>query len=146
MVDVSFDVIEEFSVNVDLFFSDKQFLESFFFRVHANIEHWTRQHSTFALILYLHETIYLKDNFEQTIVEEDEKKNDESAHLVWKMLSEGGMEVKCESFLISRSTHDLIEVLTNPVQSAGLVSATERSSARLLVTKSVRKFESYTSP
>lgn len=118
-------VIEEFSVNVDLFFADKQCLESL-------------SRARQLMCLDLHDTIYLKDNIEQTIVEEEERNNAETAHL-WKMLSEGGMEVKWSPFRfphcqISRSTQDLIEMLTNLVQEAGLSSASERSSARLLFT------------
>lgn len=116
-------LIEEFAVNVDLFFADKQCLESL-------------SRSRQLMCLDLHDTICLKDNIEQTMVEEDE--NVETAHL-WKMLSEGGMEIKWSPFRfppcqISRSTQDLIEMLTNLVQEAGSPGATERSSARLLFT------------
>lgn len=128
LVDTGFlteQVIGEFTANVDLFLADKQCLESL-------------SRSRQLMCLDLHDTIYLKDNAEKTVVEEEEKNNAETAHL-WKMLSEGGMEVKWSPFRfphcqISRSTQDLIEMLTTLVQEAGLRSATERSSARLLFT------------
>ncbi|XP_057365383.1 centromere/kinetochore protein zw10 homolog [Daphnia carinata] len=128
MVEIGFlteKIIEEFADNVDLFFADKQCLESL-------------SRARQLMCLDLHDTICLKDNIEQTMVEEDERNSAETAHL-WKMLSEGGMEIKWSPFRfppcqISRSTQDLIEMLTNLVQEAGLSSATERSSARLLFT------------
>lgn len=117
-------IIGDFADNVDLFLADKQCLESL-----SN----ARQ----LMCLSLHDTLHLKDNAEQTVVEE-EANNAETAHL-WKMLSEGGMEIKWNPFRfpqcqISRSTQELIDMLTSLVQEAGLSSATERSSARLLFT------------
>lgn len=128
LVDMSFltdRMIGEFATNVDLFLADKQCLESL-------------SRARQLMCLDLHDTLHLKDNIEQTVVEEEEKNNAETAHL-WKMLSEGGMEVKWSPFRfphcqVSRSTQDLIELLTTLVQEAGLASATERSSARLLFT------------
>ena len=118
-------LIGEFAVNVDLFLADKQCLESL-------------SRARQLMCLDLHDTIYLKDNIEQTIVDEEEQNNAETAHL-WKMLSEGGMEVKWNPFRfphcqISKSTQDLIEMLTSLVQEAGLSSTSDRGSARLLFT------------
>lgn len=118
-------VFGNFAVNVDLFLADKQCLESL-----------TRARQ--LMCLDLHDTLYLKDNLEQTMTDEDQQNNAETAHL-WKMLSEGGMEVKWSPFRfphcqISRSTQELIQMLTTLVQEAGLSCATERSSARLLFT------------
>ena len=98
-------LIGKFAVNVDLFLADKQCLESL-------------SRARQLMCFDLHDTIYLKDNIEQTIVDEEEQNNAETAHL-WKMLSEGGMEVKWNPFRfphcqISRSTQDLIEMLTPP--------------------------------
>ena len=118
-------LIGEFAVNVDLFLADKQCLESL-------------SRARQLMCLDLHDTIYLKDNIEQTIVDEEAQNNAETAHL-WKMLSEGGMEVKWNPFRfphcqISKSTQDLIEMLTSLVQEAGLSSTSDRGSARLLFT------------
>lgn len=118
-------VIGEFASNVDLFLADKQCLESL-----------TKARQ--LMCKDLHETLYVRDNPDQTINDEEEANNAETAHL-WKMLNEGGMDIKWSPFRfphcqISKSTQDLIEMLTGLVQEAGLTSATERSSARLLFT------------
>lgn len=115
----------EFAANVDLFLADKQCLESL-----------TRARQ--LMCRDLHETLFIKDNQDQTITGEEEADNAENAHL-WKMLSDGGMDIKWSPFRfphcqISKSTQDLIDMLTGLVQEAGLSSATERSSARLLFT------------
>jgi len=89
--------------------------------------------------LDLHDTVQLgMDNVDQTLPEDDDRDNAETAHL-WKMLSDGGMEIKGSPFRfpvcqISRSTQDLVELITALVAEAGLPGASERCSARLLFT------------
>lgn len=93
----------------------------------------------FFFSLDLHDTVQLGiDNIDQTLPEDDDRDNAETAHL-WKMLSDAGMEIKGSPFRfpvcqISRSTQDLVELVTALVVEAGLPGASERCSARLLFT------------
>ena len=114
--------ISELIDNVDVFYADKECLESM-----AK----ARQ----LMCLELHDTLHLKESqADQTVTQE----SGETAHL-WKMLSEGGLEMKWSPFVfpncqISRSTQELIELLSSLVNEAVLNGATERCAARLLYT------------
>jgi len=88
----------------------------------------------------LHDTFLLTPNEqdETVLTGPDGAANETTAHL-WKMLGEGGMEVKWSPFrfppcLVSRSAQELVELLTDLVREAGLSSTLERCVARLLFT------------
>ena len=114
----------EFVANVDVFFADKVCLESL-----------TRARK--LMCVDLHDTIQLKDNQADQTVNLDAVES--SGDHLWKMLNEGGMEMKSSPFSfpicqISRATQELIELMSSLINEAVLCSATERCAARLLFT------------
>lgn len=122
----------EFVANVDVFFADKVCLESL-----------TKARR--LMCVDLHDTIELKgDNqADQTLnmeaVAMERMDGADGSHHLWKMLNEGGMEMKSSPFSfpicqISRATQQLIELLSSLINEAVLCSATERCAARLLFT------------
>jgi len=122
----------EFVTNVDVFFADKVCLESL-----------TKARQ--LMCVDLHDTIELKgDNqADQTLgveaVAMERMDGTDGSHHLWKMLNEGGMEMKSSPFSfpncqISRATQQLIELLSSLINEAVLCSATERCAARLLFT------------
>ena len=101
--------IWEFAVNVDLFLAD-------------NMSSLSRGRQ--LMCLDLHDAIYLKDNTEQANVLEEQQNSAETAHLR-NRLSEDGIQVKWNRFPhVSRSTHDLIEMLMLLVPETELSSST----------------------
>ena len=105
--------ISEFVANVDVFFADKECLESM-----------TKARQ--LMTQDLHDTRQLKDHEADQTVTQDVG---ETAHL-WKMLSEGGMEMKWSPFVfpqchVSRSTQELIELVGSLVSEACLSEASK---------------------
>ena len=118
-------LLGQFAANVDVYFADKLCLESL-------------NRARRLMCADLHDTVRLEgpDGQDETLMAADNQ--EETAHL-WKMLGEGGSELKWSPFRfpacqISRSVQELVQLITAQVEESLLSSATDRVTARLLFT------------